>query len=46
MSKEAEIVRKCVSHVPKIKEIEGGHVSEVCQSYKKSLLKLLSFFPS
>ena len=39
MSKEAEILRKCAScdneHVLKIKEIEGGHVSQVYQSYKK-----------
>ena len=41
MSKEAEVLRKCVSchdeHMcfAKIKEIEAGHVSQVCQSFKK-----------
>ena len=39
MSKEAEILRKCVSGhdeytCAKIKEIEEGHVSQVSQSYK------------
>ena len=38
MSKEAEILKAGLScHdtlLPKIKQIKGGHVSQVCQSYK------------
>ena len=47
MSKEAEILRKCVSCHDKhmcqkpIKELEGGdHVSQVCEFYKKMTLNL------
>ena len=38
MSKEAEISITGISchdtPLPKIKQIKGGHVSQVCQSYK------------
>ena len=42
MSKEAEILRKYISchdkHMyQKLKKIEGGPVSQVCQFYKKLL---------
>ena len=46
MSKEAEISITSIScHdtlLPKIKQIKGGHVSQVCQSYKNLLLSSLT----
>ena len=42
MSKESEILRKCVSsHVPKIKEIEGGHISQGVSVLQKVTLNAL-----
>ena len=38
MSKEAEILKTGISYdgtlLPKIKQIKGSHVSQVCRSYK------------
>ena len=38
MSKEDEILKTGISYygtlLPKIKQIKGGHVSQVCRSYK------------
>ena len=38
MSKEAEILKTDISYhgtlLPKFKQIKGGHVSQVCRSYK------------
>ena len=46
MSKEAEILKTGLScHdtlLPKINQIKGGHVSQVCQFYKNSLLRSLT----
>ena len=42
MSKEAEILKTGISYhgtlLPKIKQMKGGHVSQVCRSYKNLLL--------
>ena len=39
MSKETELLKTGISYhgtlLPKIKQIKAGHVSQVCQSYKK-----------